>query len=235
MTAALRVTPAVPSGTAGVTGPDGARRPARGTVPLTVHRTVLGIDSELTGTGAVDHVLAGLADALPDGTVACTHLVRGEHPHVSVSVDVLGGVDPALVDVVATAFGQRPLVVELLDDDDVRISHDDATAGARVAVSEALTGSAGRAVLFPGSGDLVGEVSVSTVLTRSAVDRVLDLTGADVDTAVTVRTRGFVRPRRVGSRLELTVQPARGGTVVPFEDPDPTPCCAAHAEVRDRL
>jgi len=231
VSAALRATPAVPSGTAGVAGPGWSRH----AVPHVVQRTVLGMDSQLTGTGAVDHVLAGLADALPVGAVACTHLVRDGHPHVSVSVDVPGGVGPAVVDVVAAAFGHRPLVVELLDDDDVRISHGDAPAGARVAVSEALTGSAGRAVLFPGSGALMGEVTVSTVLTRSAVDRVVDLTGADVDTAMTVRTRDFVRPRRVGRRLELTVQPARGGTVVPFEDPDPTPCCAAHAEVRDRF
>lgn len=236
MTAALQTTPAVPSGTAGVAVPV----PVQRTVPVPVQRTVLGIDTDRTGTGDADHLIADLAAVLPAGTLACTHLVRrgdllhGEDPHVSVSVDVPGQVDPAVVDQVGAAFGRRALVVELLADDDVRISDDAAAGGARLAVSEALTGSSGRAVLFPGSAALTGAVTVGEVLARSAVDRVVDLTGTDVDAAVTVRTRDFVRPRRVGRHLELTVQPARGGTVVPFEDPDPTPCCAVHAIPRDR-
>ena len=236
MTSALQTAPAVPSGVAGVAGPVPVQRP----VPVPVQRTVLGIDTDRPGTGRADHLLVDLAAFLPAGTLACTHLVRGadlvegEDPHVSVSVDVPGRVDPAVVDRVGATFGRRPLVVELLADDGVRISDDDAAAGSRLAVSEALTGCGGRAVLFPGSVALTGAVTVGEVLARSAVDRVVDLTGTDIDADVTVRTRDFVRPRHVGRRLELTVQPARGGMVVPFEDPDPTPCCAVHAVPRDQ-
>lgn len=230
MTPALQTTPTVPPGAVGVA--------VRAPRPVAVQRTVVGVDTSLVGTGAADHLLADLAATLPAGTLACTHLVRaaglgpGEVPHVSVSLDVPGGLDPAVVDVVGAAFGHRPLVVRLLADDGVRISDDAPAGGARVAASEALTGSAGRAVLFPGSGALTGSLTVGEVLARSAVGRVIDLTGAEVDPTTVLNTRDFVRPQRVGGLLELTVQPSRGGTVVPFEDPDPTPCCAVHAGER---
>lgn len=42
-------------------------------------------------------------------------------------------------------------------------------------------------------------------------------------------TRDFVRPQWIGEALTLLVQPARDGRVVPFEGPNPTPCCADHA------
>ena len=238
MTPALQTAPAVPSGAAGAAVRAPAPVAVAGAVAVAVERTVLGVDTGFTGTGAADHLLADLAAWLPVGVVACTHLVRGgdlapgEDPHVSVSLDLPGALDPAVADELGQAFGSRPLVVQLLADDDVRISDDAPAGGARVAVSEALTRLAGRAVLFPGSSALVGSLTVGEVLARSALDRVVDLTGAEVDATTVVHTRDFVRPQRVGRLLELTVQPARGGTVVPFEDPDPTPCCAVHAGER---
>ncbi|MGC0429432.1 hypothetical protein RKD32_005787 [Streptomyces sp. SAI-195] len=41
-------------------------------------------------------------------------------------------------------------------------------------------------------------------------------------------TRDHVRPHWQDGRLVLAAMPAVGGTLVPFEDPDPTPCCADH-------
>ena len=61
---------------------------------------------------------------------------------------------------------------------------------------------------------------------RSAV-RVVG--GADpVDPAVTLVTRGHVRPWYDDGRLVLLVERAVGDRLVPFETPDPTPCCADH-------
>ncbi|MFE9727753.1 hypothetical protein ACFYQ5_30350 [Streptomyces sp. NPDC005794] len=41
-------------------------------------------------------------------------------------------------------------------------------------------------------------------------------------------TREFVRPQWRDGELVLAAMPAVGGTLVPFEVPDPTPCCADH-------
>ncbi|MGW5639490.1 hypothetical protein ACWEWQ_32575, partial [Streptomyces sp. NPDC003832] len=41
-------------------------------------------------------------------------------------------------------------------------------------------------------------------------------------------TREHVRPHWQSGTLVLTAMPAAGGTLVPFEVPEPTPCCADH-------
>lgn len=41
-------------------------------------------------------------------------------------------------------------------------------------------------------------------------------------------TRDHVRPQWQDGELVLTLMPAVGGVLVPFEVPDPTPCCADH-------
>lgn len=43
-----------------------------------------------------------------------------------------------------------------------------------------------------------------------------------------VDTQGFVRTHLVEGVVRLVVRPAVGGLVVPFEQPNPTPCCADH-------
>ena len=86
----------------------------------------------------------------------------------------------------------------------------------------------GRAVVFPGSSLITGTVSVGEVLDRSAIDRVRVLAGGSADRAARLVTRDFLRPRWTGGELVLDVQPAVGGTLVPFETPTPTPCCAEH-------
>ena len=86
----------------------------------------------------------------------------------------------------------------------------------------------GRVVHFPGVEALVGTVTVGALLDRSAVERVRVLAAGDADRAAPVVTRGHVRPSWVDGELVLLTQPAVGGTLVPFESPTPTACCADH-------
>ena len=71
--------------------------------------------------------------------------------------------------------------------------------------------------------------TVAALLDSTAVQRVQVLGGTEPDPATTLLTRGFLRPRWSEGALVLHVQPAARGVLVPFETPDPTPCCAAHA------
>ncbi len=87
----------------------------------------------------------------------------------------------------------------------------------------------GRLFVFPGSESLVGTTAVGALLGLTAVDEVVGIGGAPVDAETALLTRDFVRPTFVDGRLRLLVRPAPGGAVLPFEQPDPTPCCADHA------
>nr|MDT0658567.1 hypothetical protein [Micromonospora sp. DSM 115978] len=139
---------------------------------------------------------------MPD-LVACTHLVRDPWPHVAISLSV-----PAPHDL-------PPPAPEL------------APAAARAAGEHAARRS-GRAVLYPGSADLVGTVPVADLIAGSAIDRVVLLGGRDADPAALVETRDFVRPQWRNGQLVLIAAPAGPGRIAPFELPDPTPCCADH-------
>ena len=86
----------------------------------------------------------------------------------------------------------------------------------------------GRAVRFAGVDALVGTLTVAEVLAGSAIDRVEVLGGAPAPPEAVLDTRDHVRPQWRDGELVLTVMPAAGGRLVPFETRDPTPCCAAH-------
>ncbi len=86
----------------------------------------------------------------------------------------------------------------------------------------------GRAVRFPGVDALVGTLTVAEVLARSAIDRVEVLGGAPAAPSTVLDTQDYVRPQWQDGELVLTVMPAAGGRLVPFETRHPTPCCAAH-------
>lgn len=86
----------------------------------------------------------------------------------------------------------------------------------------------GRAVYYPGVDTLVGRVTVEHILTATAIDRVVVLGGGTAAAGRVVETRNFVRPLWTGGVLTLTTQPAWDGLLVPFETPNPTPCCADH-------
>ncbi|MFI0087090.1 hypothetical protein [Streptomyces bobili] len=87
----------------------------------------------------------------------------------------------------------------------------------------------GRAVPYRGTGLLHGTMTVEEVLSVSAIDRVTVLGSAGqprLDTRLVAC--GHVRPQWQGGELVLAAMPAVGGTLVPFEVPEPTPCCADH-------
>lgn len=85
-----------------------------------------------------------------------------------------------------------------------------------------------RAFAFPGHHLLVGVVAVGDLLSGSAIDEVHGLGGLDPGQDELVDTQSFVRPQVEGGRLVLRVRPAADGLLVPFEQPDPTACCADH-------
>jgi hypothetical protein len=96
------------------------------------------------------------------------------------------------------------------------------------AAAAAAAGSSGRAVRFPGVERLTGPLTVSEILQRSSIARVEILGGGVADPATVVETGDFVRPQFRGGELVLVTTPAVGGTLVPFESRNPTPCCASH-------
>jgi hypothetical protein len=208
------------SSTATVTGADRLPAPVAGLDVLS--RSLQDVDAVahsvvrlLHGMGAID-------------VLVTSHVVQsGDEPHqvVTVSADDLTGdeVEDAL-----QVVGARFDVAGVLGADsydgprELRSGLDDAVARHRER-------SVGRVVVFPGDHLLLGTVSVADATLWSDIDRVEQVTGAAVDPRTPLVTRDFLRPRWQGGELVLHVQPAVGGTVVPFETPSPTPCCADHA------
>ncbi|GGT42067.1 hypothetical protein [Streptomyces chromofuscus] len=166
---------------------------------------VLTVDAGLRDLRAADHLLQTLAAelALPESTFGCTHLVRDERPRVVLSF--------ALASRAALPPTRERLTAK------------------GYAVTDGAPDEVGRAVLYPGAAGLTGTLSVAELLSRSAVGRVsvLGTTEPPAPDAAVV-TRDHVRPQWQDGELVLAVMPAVGGTLVPFEVPDPTPCCADH-------
>jgi hypothetical protein len=92
----------------------------------------------------------------------------------------------------------------------------------------ALAGQSGRAVVYPGWDRLVGTLTVGEALELSAIDRVEVLGGEPLQDTEILDTQDFVRPQFRNGELVLTIVPAVGGVMRPFEVPNPTPCCAIH-------
>ncbi|GHC04661.1 hypothetical protein GCM10010348_27290 [Streptomyces anthocyanicus] len=166
---------------------------------------VLGIDTDATTLREADHLLQALAAELdlPEGVFGCTHPVRDGRPRVALSL----------------AAEAEPVL---------RTARDRLTARGHE-VRDGTWDETGRAVLFPGAAALTGTLTLAELLARSAVDRVTVLGTPDEPSPDTrLVTRNHVRPHWQDGRLVLAAMPAVGGTLVPFEDPDPTPCCADH-------
>ncbi|MFE9826924.1 hypothetical protein ACFYSH_33240 [Streptomyces sp. NPDC005791] len=168
----------------------------------------LGIDTSVTDLHEADALLRDLAAGLglPADAYGCTHLVRdddGGRPRVALSL----------------AAGSEAVI----DDARTRLT----AQGHRV--TDGVWDRVGRAVLYPGAAALTGTLTVAELVSRSAIERVQVLGTADrPDPATRVVTREFVRPQWREGELVLAAMPAVGGTLVPFEVPDPTPCCADH-------
>jgi hypothetical protein len=88
--------------------------------------------------------------------------------------------------------------------------------------------SSGRAFIFPGSETLTGVIGVADLLTGSAVEAVLMMGGRPADPQAELDTQDFVRPVYRDGRLVLLTRPGVGDRLLPFEQPNPTPCCADH-------
>jgi len=173
--------------------------------PSFVTPYALWADTPVSALRAADHLLLALAAelALPEGTFACTHLIRGDRPRVALSF----------------TLPSEPLL---------RTAEERLTAQG-YEVTPGVPDEVGRAVVYPGADSLNGTVTVGELLTRSAIDRVTVLGSPGQPPAgQTLLTHGHVRPQWQGDELVLAAMPAVGGTLVPFEVPDPTPCCADH-------
>jgi hypothetical protein len=168
----------------------------------------LGIDTDATTLREADLLLQELAVelSLPEGVFGCTHLVRDDRPRVALSL-------------AAGAAGAEPVL---------RTARDRLTAQG-YEVRDGAPDEVGRAVLYPGADALTGTLTLAEVLERSAIDRVTVLGTPDAPLPDTrLVTREHVRPQWQDGRLVLAAMPAAGGVLVPFEHPDPTPCCADH-------
>ncbi len=193
---------------------------------------VVVVDVGLTTERDADHLALRLARAAiaHGGThvVASTHMVgAGEQRRVVVAVEARGvtGLARVLADDAAAA-AQTPAAVFA---DDGFVGPDHGRSDLEPVPDLQRGRRAGRAVAFPGSESLVGTGTVAQGLAATAIDAVRVLGGGRADPATALVTRDFVRPRAEDGLLVLHVQPAVGGTLVPFETPDPTPCCADHA------
>jgi hypothetical protein len=165
----------------------------------------LTVDAGVKDLRAADHLIHLLAAelALPESVFGCTHLVRGDRPRVALSF----------------TLPSEPLL---------RTARERLTAG-EYEVSPGVPDAAGRAVIYPGVSSLTGTLTIADVLARSAIDRVTVLGGPSRSAPDTrLVTWDHVRPQWQNGELVLTAMPAVGGTLVPFEVPAPTPCCADH-------
>ncbi len=85
-----------------------------------------------------------------------------------------------------------------------------------------------RLFVFPGHLTLIGELTVREVLHQSAIDEVRGLAGTYPSLDDRIDTQEFVRPVIEKGRVVLVVRPGHRAGLVPFEQPNPTPCCADH-------
>ncbi|MFJ6833693.1 hypothetical protein [Streptomyces sp. NPDC091209] len=198
---------------------------------------VVGVDTGHTGAlREADHLLLALAAelGLKDHVLGCTHHVRdGRRPHTALSFAVPSeraarairqrltekgsGPDAGPGVLLGVAFGGEPH------------GPDELAAGAAHAAAEHTARTGGRAVLYPGADAVTGVMTVARLLEVSAVDQVTVLGSPEgPDPEAKLVTREHVRPEWRDGRLVLAAMPAAGGTLVPFEVPDPTPCCADH-------
>ena len=79
---------------------------------------------------------------------------------------------------------------------------------------------------FPWSDRLTGTLTVADVLSGSVIDRVRVV--SDAAPGAVLITRNHLRPTWSDGLLVLATEIAAGNTLVPIENPDPTPCCADH-------
>ncbi|WP_316740870.1 hypothetical protein [Streptomyces sp. MK7] len=194
--------------------------------------SVIGVDAGTVSLREADHLIHDLVDrlGLPPGTLACTHLIRTEGRRgaaVSLALPDRDGAEAAWRR--PAALG-RPDVGAALGGRERGPA--EASRTAALAAAEHADRRAGRAVVYPGASRLTGTVTVADLFTLTAIDHVTVVGTPSTDgpgPAAPVLTRDHVRPEWREGRLTLALVPAVGGTLAPFEVPNPTPCCADHA------
>ncbi|WP_234534354.1 hypothetical protein [Streptomyces shenzhenensis] len=195
--------------------------------------SVIGVDAGTATPREADHLIHELRDrlTLPAGTFACTHLFRtGERRGATISLTLpardaatRAGTDTVWQELLTTLPAGTGLVLG-------ERSHGPAEAVGTARQAAAAPPSTGRAVLYPGVEQLTGTVTVADVLDRTAVEHlvVLGAPAGELPGTTRVWTRNHVRPEWRAGTLTLTLVPAAGGLLAPFEVPNPTPCCADH-------
>lgn len=207
--------------------------PAPATSRVDCLSLVAGLDllthRERDADGLAHGIIAALADrGVTDSTVA-THWARvGQLRHIALTIEC----DAADADVLSTTLAE----IAAADGATSGLLLPDRYIGEvelRDTLAEAVTAhtsrGSGRAVAFRGLDALCGLMPVKAVLACSVIDRVHVLAGGHAEPDTMLNTRNFLRPRWRDGELVLDTQPAAGGTLVPFESPFPTPCCADHA------
>ncbi|MHA3704028.1 hypothetical protein ACXR2U_17810 [Jatrophihabitans sp. YIM 134969] len=204
--------------------------PTRDAATVSSSEAVAGLHLAVTRERDVEHDLLHLADALVRNGVPVTWLTT--HRTVtelgaSCSAAVAAPTDPNLLTGYLDALARDQAgSVDVLG---TGRSDSDADDRARQAAAARAARTEGRAVWFPGHDDVGEEITVGDLLATTAIDVVQAMGGVDASDDVVVQTRGFLRPRFAAGRLVLHVQASRGGVLVPFEVPNPTPCCVDHA------
>jgi len=186
------------------------------------------VDAGSSSLGEADHLVHDLVAGLglPEGTVACTHLIRTGTAHVAVSVRLPPGA-PAVEERLTTFARTRPVGVAT---GTRRLGPAHLADGAAVAEAQHTARQAGRAVIYPGVAALTGTVSFEELFAVSAITRVAVIGGADQPGRQDrLLTRDHVRPEWHDGDLTLAVTAVERGLYAPFEVPNPTPCCADHA------
>ncbi|WP_236792871.1 hypothetical protein [Amycolatopsis sp. GM8] len=188
--------------------------------------TCFGIDTGTCTLGEADRVARDLVDLLdlPPQAIVCTHLIRGEQPHVALSLWVpprFGGLWNELTRL--TKYGTAGVA-----SDTGRSGRPDLSAAAADAAVEHLSRRGGRAVVYPGSTQLTGTVRVGEMIARSAIARVHVVGGEPPAAGDLLETRDHVRPQWQAGELVLEIAPVHNGRFAPVELPDPTPCRADH-------
>ena len=166
--------------------------------------TVL-LDGGWSTTSEAEHALHAVAARLGlRPRTACTEFRTGPN-RVVVSLELPG-----------------PLPAELIE----LPEFSESSAPGRPGLTSGLT--SGRAFIFPGSTELTGVIAVADLLAASAVEAVLMMGGRAADPQAELDTQDFVRPVYRDGRLVLLTRPGADDRLLPFEQPNPTPCCADH-------
>jgi len=198
--------------------------------PVPAH-LIAGLDAMAVSERAAEHMLSEVLAALRpvggDQITTATHRVQVFHTaHVAMSIAIptIAG-EPGIFELLRDMLGKH--AAGAVWTDGAGAGPAQLQASTRQAATAHRDRTSGRVVQFPGSHTLTGTVPFGQVL-ATAIDRLEPLGGDQPAPDSVLVTRDFVRPRWQGGELVLHIQPAVGGTWVPFETPNPTPCCAVH-------